>query len=66
VHGPVPGVGYAAFVDPSGGSADSMTLAIAHADKDGRAVLDAVRERRPPFLHRARRCIAARRTTVDF
>jgi len=40
---------YLAFVDPSGGSADSMTLAIAHRDKDGRAVLDAVRERKPPF-----------------
>jgi hypothetical protein len=26
-----------------------MTLAIAHRDKDSRAVLDAVRERRPPF-----------------
>jgi hypothetical protein len=39
---------YLAFVDPSGGSADSMTLAIAHRDHD-RAVLDAVRERRPPF-----------------
>jgi hypothetical protein len=37
------------FVDPSGGSADSMTLAVAHRDKDGRAILDAVRERRPPF-----------------
>jgi hypothetical protein len=39
---------YLAFVDPSGGSADSMTLAIAHRDDD-RGVLDAVRERRPPF-----------------
>jgi hypothetical protein len=46
---PQPGVGYHAFVDPSGGSADSMTLAICHADVDGRVVLDAVRERRPPF-----------------
>jgi hypothetical protein len=26
-----------------------MTLAIAHRDADGRAILDAVRERRPPF-----------------
>ena len=26
-----------------------MTLAISHRDKDGRAILDAVRERRPPF-----------------
>ena len=39
---------YLAFVDPSGGSSDSMTLAIAHADGD-RAVLDAVREVVPPF-----------------
>lgn len=45
---PLRGVSYVAFVDPSGGSADSMTLAIAH-DEHGRAVLDAVRERRPPF-----------------
>lgn len=44
----VAGVRYAAFVDPSGGSADSMTLAIAHAERD-RRVLDAVREVRPPF-----------------
>jgi hypothetical protein len=46
---PVSGVSYVAFVDPSGGSSDSMTLAIAHRDRDGRAILDAVRERRPPF-----------------
>jgi hypothetical protein len=46
---PVDGVQYAAFVDPSGGSSDSMTLAIAHTEKDGRVVLDAVREVRPPF-----------------
>jgi hypothetical protein len=46
---PMRGVSYAAFVDPSGGSSDSVTLAIAHRDKDGRAILDAVRERRPPF-----------------
>jgi hypothetical protein len=39
---------YVAFVDPSGGSSDSMTLAIAHTEKD-RAVLDAVRERKAPF-----------------
>ena len=46
---PLSGVAYCGFVDPSGGSQDSMTLAIAHRDKDGIAVLDAVRERRPPF-----------------
>ena len=45
---PITGIGYHAFVDPSGGSSDSMTLAIAHSDGD-LAVLDAVREVRPPF-----------------
>jgi hypothetical protein len=45
---PVDGVRYLAFTDPSGGSSDSMTLAIAHAE-DKRAVLDLVREQRPPF-----------------
>jgi hypothetical protein len=45
---PVTGAHYVAFADPSGGSADSMTLAIAHRD-DERAILDAVRDRRPPF-----------------
>jgi len=39
---------YAAFVDPSGGNAESMTLAIGH-QQDGVAILDAIRERRPPF-----------------
>jgi hypothetical protein len=45
---PVSGIRYRAFVDPSGGSADSMTLAIGHK-QDKMLVLDAVRERRPPF-----------------
>lgn len=45
---PVPGTVYSAFVDPSGGSADSMTLAIAHQERT-RPVLDAIREMRPPF-----------------
>jgi hypothetical protein len=45
---PVQGVRYHGFVDPSGGSADSMTLAIGHREKDV-VVLDALRERRPPF-----------------
>ena len=45
---PMAAVSYVAFVDPSGGSADSMTLAIAHRH-DGVAVLDAVREMPPPF-----------------
>jgi hypothetical protein len=45
---PIPNQGYVAFVDPSGGSSDSFTLAIAHRDGD-RAVLDCVREYPPPF-----------------
>jgi hypothetical protein len=45
---PVAGVRYHGFVDPSGGSSDSMTLAIAHLEKD-LAVLDCVRERKAPF-----------------
>ncbi|WP_352653719.1 terminase family protein [Mesorhizobium sp. M0317] len=39
---------YFAFVDPSGGSADSMTLAIAHCEGED-VILDAVRETVPPF-----------------
>ncbi len=45
---PVSEVGYTAFCDPSGGSSDSFTLAIAHQEGE-RVVLDLVRERRPPF-----------------
>jgi hypothetical protein len=45
---PMTGARYYAFVDPSGGSADSMTLAIAHTLGIA-AVLDAIREVRPPF-----------------
>jgi hypothetical protein len=42
---------YFGFVDPSGGSSDSMALAIAHEDpaQRGRAILDAIREIKPPF-----------------
>ena len=36
---PMSGASYVAFVDPSGGSCDSMTLAIAHREDDGVAVL---------------------------
>jgi hypothetical protein len=39
---------YFAFTDPSGGSADSFTLAIAHKEGE-RVVIDAVREVKPPF-----------------
>jgi hypothetical protein len=46
----ITGQHYQAFVDPSGGSADSMTLAIGHRERDGGVVvIDAVRERIPPF-----------------
>jgi hypothetical protein len=43
-----PNHGYMAFIDPSGGSADSMTMAIAHCE-EGITVLDVVREVAPPF-----------------
>ena len=48
---PAAGVTYRAFVDPSGGSEDAMTLAIAHktTTPDERVIVDAVREVRPPF-----------------
>jgi hypothetical protein len=46
---PISTVRYFAAIDPSGGSSDSMTLAIAHREPNGVAVLDAIRERRPPF-----------------
>lgn len=40
---------YVAFLDPAGGTGqDAMTMAIAHMDNN-RAVLDLVREVRPPF-----------------
>jgi hypothetical protein len=39
---------YRAFIDPSGGSSDSMTLAIGHREGN-LAVLDCVREAKPPF-----------------
>jgi hypothetical protein len=45
---PASGVSYRAFVDPSGGSEDAMTLAISHKRGD-QIVIDAVRERTPPF-----------------
>jgi hypothetical protein len=45
---PVSGVYYQAFIDPSGGSADSMTLAIGHRQEDV-VIVDALRERKPPF-----------------
>jgi len=45
---PVSHLTYMAFVDPSGGSADSFAMAVSH-EENGRRVLDLVRERKPPF-----------------
>jgi hypothetical protein len=45
---PVAGIEYTAFCDPSGGSSDSMTLAVAHREGD-KVIVDAIRENRPPF-----------------
>lgn len=46
----VSGTVYTAFVDPSGGMNDSMTMAIAHRDLNSEiAVLDLIRECKPPF-----------------
>jgi hypothetical protein len=49
----IEGVRHTGFCDPSGGSSDSMTLAICHAEGNAngttRMVLDLVREARPPF-----------------
>jgi hypothetical protein len=44
----VAGRRYTAFVDPSGGSSDSMTIAVGHREKDV-TVVDVVREITAPF-----------------
>jgi hypothetical protein len=47
---PEDGVRYVAFIDPAGGSGkDSMTLAVAHSERDGSVILDLVVGIRPPF-----------------
>jgi hypothetical protein len=50
VRAPEPGVKYVGFVDMSGGSSDSCTLAIGHIE-NGRRVVDLVTDQgqRPPF-----------------
>lgn len=45
---PLSTLSYFGFVDPSGGSADSFTVAVSHADGE-RAVIDLVREITPRF-----------------
>ncbi|WP_434723111.1 hypothetical protein [Mesorhizobium sp. RIZ17] len=42
------GIRYRAFIDPSGGSSDSMTLCIGHKEDD-RAVIDVLLEKKPPY-----------------
>ena len=44
----IAGVKCFGFCDPSGGSSDDMTVAISHLENDV-AIIDAVRERTPPF-----------------
>jgi hypothetical protein len=46
---PMAGVTYIAFLDPSGGSGDAMTLAIGHLGRNGVCVLDAVLVVPAPF-----------------
>jgi hypothetical protein len=43
------GVQYRAFFDASGGTSDSMTLAISHRTPSDHGSLDLLREQRPPF-----------------
>ncbi|HEY5131758.1 MAG TPA: hypothetical protein VIJ35_31445 [Bradyrhizobium sp.] len=45
---PFAAIRYAGFVDPSGGSSDSFTMAISHKDGE-RVFIDAIRETKPPF-----------------
>ena len=47
-RGRIDRIRYFGFVDPSGGSSDAFTLAIAHVE-NRRLILDATRERKPPF-----------------
>ena len=57
---PVPGVTYSAFVDPSGGVSDSLTLAIAHLSRDKRSA-GARRAARGPAPVRSRESSRAMR-----
>lgn len=47
-RGRMQGLRYVGFCDPSGGSSDSFTGAIAHSEGD-KVVLDVIMERKPPF-----------------
>jgi hypothetical protein len=50
---PLPDIRYVAFVDPSGGSSDSFSMAIAHREPDGLIALDCIRETTAPFAPEA-------------
>jgi hypothetical protein len=45
---PIASVSYVGFADPSGGSADAMTMSIGHREGE-QIIIDVVRERRPAF-----------------
>jgi len=45
----VKGVSYFAFVDPSGGRGDAMTLSICHKEGPGKIAQDCIRVKYPPF-----------------
>ena len=45
----VEGAYYSAFVDPSGGRGDAMTLSICHKEGSGKIIQDCVRIKKPPF-----------------
>lgn len=40
---------YSAFVDPSGGRGDAMTISVCHREKSGKIIQDCIRVKRPPF-----------------
>jgi hypothetical protein len=46
---PIENASYFAFVDPSGGRGDAMTLSICHREKSGKIVQDVIRAVHPPF-----------------
>lgn len=45
----IEGATYYAFVDPSGGRGDAMTLSICHKEDSGKIVQDCIRVTKPPF-----------------
>jgi hypothetical protein len=43
------GLEYFAFVDPSGGRGDAMTLSIVHREPSGKIIQDSLKAKKPPF-----------------